>query len=49
MRIRAMALIAGLLVLALALPVSGCARKPSNLLPPEGSDGENFPRTFPSS
>lgn len=49
MRIPARALIAGLLVLALALPVSGCGRKASDLLPPEGSEGENYPRTYPSS
>lgn len=42
-------LMAGILVLALALAVGSCGRKPSNLLPPEGSDGENYPRTYPSS
>ena len=40
---------AALLVLALAIPMSGCGRRPDHLLPPEGSDGENYPRTYPSS
>ncbi len=42
-------IVAALLVLALAAPLTGCGRKPSNLLPPEGSEGENYPRTYPSS
>ena len=41
--------VAVLLVLALAAPLAGCGRKPANLLPPEGSEGENYPRTYPSS
>ena len=41
--------VALLMVLALAVPVAGCGRKPDRLLPPEGSEGENFPRTYPSS
>lgn len=41
--------VALLMVLALAVPVAACGRKPDNLLPPEGSEGENFPRTYPSS
>ncbi len=40
---------AGILVLVLALAVGGCGRKPADLLPPEGSEGENYPRTYPSS
>lgn len=42
-------LFALLLILALALPAAGCGRKAESLSPPEGSDGENFPRTYPSS
>lgn len=49
MRLTAKGLIAGILALALALSVSGCGRKSDDLLPPEGSDGENYPRTYPSS
>ncbi len=41
--------VAVLIILALAAPVAGCGRKPSGLLPPEGSEGENYPRTYPSS
>ena len=41
--------VATLLVLALAAPLAGCGRKPAGLLPPEGSEGENYPRTYPSS
>ncbi len=41
--------VALLMVLALSVPVAGCGRKPDSLLPPEGSEGENFPRTYPSS
>ena len=41
--------IAGILALALALSVGGCGRKPNDLLPPEGSEGENYPRTYPAS
>ncbi len=40
---------AALLILALSAPLAGCGRKPADLLPPEGSEGENFPRTYPSS
>ena len=42
-------IVAALLVLALAAPLAGCGRKPADLLPPEGSEGENYPRTYPSS
>ena len=41
--------VAVLMILALAAPLSGCGRKPAGLLPPEGSEGENYPRTYPSS
>ncbi len=41
-------IVTALLVLALAAPLAGCGRKPSDLLPPEGSEGENYPRTYPS-
>ena len=41
-------LVAALLVLALAAPLAGCGRKPGGLLPPDGSEGENYPRTYPS-
>ena len=47
MRQSARALVLALLILA--LPLAGCGRKPDGLLPPEGSEGENFPRTYPSS
>jgi predicted small lipoprotein YifL len=40
---------AGILLLALALSVAACGRKPDGLLPPEGSEGENYPRTYPAS
>ena len=49
MRNTTRSLFAVLLILALALPSAGCGRKPENVSPPEGSDGENFPRTYPSS
>ena len=49
MRLSVRALIAGLLVLALAAPVAGCGRKPSDLQPPEDADPSRYPRTYPSS
>ncbi|NNG04885.1 MAG: hypothetical protein HKM95_12400 [Inquilinus sp.] len=42
-------LTAMLLAAALLLAIGGCGRKPNELLPPEDSDGERFPRTYPSS
>ena len=49
MKVPVRALIAGLLILALAAPVAGCGRKPSDLRPPEDADPERYPRTYPAS